>query len=82
MIHIVTYNYTMSAFVVRETPSGIYTIFTVEIVPSANSKSGFFSCYFLVPKRGGARLPRGLVLTVYMKDAYFHIHIDPISDRS
>ncbi len=67
---------------VREMPSGISTISTVEIVPSANSKSGFFSCYFLVPKRGGARLPRGLVLTVDMKDAYFHIHIDAITDRS
>ncbi len=72
----------MSAFVVRETLSGISTISIVEIVPSVNSKSGFFSCYFLVPKRGGARLPRGLVLTVDIKDAYFHIHINPITDRS
>ncbi len=72
----------MSAFVVRETPSGISTISTVEIVSSVNSKSGFLSCYFLVPKRGGARFPRGLVLTVDMKDAYFHIHIDPITDHS
>ena len=30
---------------------------TVEIVPPANSESGFFSRYFLVPKRDGGLRP-------------------------
>ncbi len=29
----------------------------VETVPLANSESGFYSCYFLIPKKGGGLRP-------------------------
>ncbi len=74
----------------------------MEIVPPAQSKSGFYSHYFLVPKKDGGlqpilelRLlnyplmkgcsgwslpqicPGDWFMSLYLKDAYFHIQVAP-----
>ncbi|KAL0203474.1 hypothetical protein M9458_001492, partial [Cirrhinus mrigala] len=45
----------------------------VEMVPPAQSKSGFYSRYFLVSKKDGG----DWICSLDLKDAYFHIQIAP-----
>lgn len=46
--------------VLREEINSLLTKCAIRMVPQADAQSGFYSCYFVVPKRDGGLLPLDL----------------------
>ncbi|KAL0157390.1 hypothetical protein M9458_048636, partial [Cirrhinus mrigala] len=49
----------------------------IETVPSAEMKKGFYSPYFIVPKKGGGLRDQDWFVAIDLKDAYFYVSILP-----
>ncbi|KAL0151251.1 hypothetical protein M9458_053442 [Cirrhinus mrigala] len=63
------------ALVMEQEVNGLLRKEAIEVVPPHDRESGFYSRYFIVPKKDGGS--EDWFVTIDLKDAYFHISILP-----